>query len=304
MDGVPENSNTIKHLVLSGGGVTGISFYGVLRESEKNGFWNINNIESIYGTSVGSVIAIMIALKYDWEILDDFIIKRPWSQVFQFNMYAIIESFQKRGILDIQCIEKTFLPLFNGKDISKDITMKEFYELTKINIHIYTTELNAFELVDISHETHPDWKVIEAVYCSCSLPVVFSPLIKEGKCYIDGGFMLNYPLIKCIDNGCKKEEIYGLSRRGFGNTPTEGATKLLSMVNESSSLLDYILIIMNKSIEKLLSIRAPVDIPYQLFIDSDHVTIYNIYTMSTSREEREKHIQFGVDSYLKWIASN
>ena len=36
-----ENKNTIKHLVISGGGTYGLSAYGVLRELHKNGFWSL-----------------------------------------------------------------------------------------------------------------------------------------------------------------------------------------------------------------------------------------------------------------------
>ena len=41
-----ENKNTIKHLVISGGGTYGLSAYGALRELHKKGFWNLSNIQS------------------------------------------------------------------------------------------------------------------------------------------------------------------------------------------------------------------------------------------------------------------
>ena len=57
-ENIEQNENIIKHLVLSGGGVVGFSFYGLLRETNKKGLWDISNIETIYGTSVGSIISI------------------------------------------------------------------------------------------------------------------------------------------------------------------------------------------------------------------------------------------------------
>jgi len=91
----------IKHLVLAGGGVCGFSTYGALRESHKSGFWDINNIESIYSTSVGAIFATILSLKYEWSVIDDYLIKRPWQHLFKFNMYSIINSFQNMGIFDI-----------------------------------------------------------------------------------------------------------------------------------------------------------------------------------------------------------
>ena len=57
-------SKTIKHIVIPGGGGTGFIAYGALKESHNRGIWNIENIESIYGTSAGAIIAIFIAIIY------------------------------------------------------------------------------------------------------------------------------------------------------------------------------------------------------------------------------------------------
>ena len=47
----------IKHIVLSGGGQSIFTFYGVIKESNERGLWNISNIESIYGTSAGAILS-------------------------------------------------------------------------------------------------------------------------------------------------------------------------------------------------------------------------------------------------------
>jgi predicted acylesterase/phospholipase RssA len=83
----------IKHIVISGGGTDGFISYGILRESQKYGFWEKDDIESIYGTSIGAIFSIIISLKFDWDTLDDYIIKRPWHTVFTFDMNSILNSF-------------------------------------------------------------------------------------------------------------------------------------------------------------------------------------------------------------------
>ena len=35
---------TIKHIVCSGGGLAGFAFYGAIKESHKQGLWQIENI--------------------------------------------------------------------------------------------------------------------------------------------------------------------------------------------------------------------------------------------------------------------
>jgi len=86
---------TIKHLVFSGGGPAGLVLYGAAKQLN-NVYWNLNNIESIYGTSIGAFIGIIISLGYDWDVVDDYLIKHrtfysnkclPYKGVDQSNFY-------------------------------------------------------------------------------------------------------------------------------------------------------------------------------------------------------------------------
>ena len=45
----------IKYLVLGGGGGGGFSIYGALKYLSEKNYYDINNIKSIYSTSVGSI---------------------------------------------------------------------------------------------------------------------------------------------------------------------------------------------------------------------------------------------------------
>ena len=61
----------IKHLVISGGGPIMIQTLGAIQHLEKNGFLNLSEIQSIYGTSAGGIVGTLICLKYDWETIND-----------------------------------------------------------------------------------------------------------------------------------------------------------------------------------------------------------------------------------------
>ena len=69
----------IKHLVFSGGGPIVLISYGAAKQLNKKKFWEIENIETIYGTSVGAYMGTLISLGYEWDWIDDYFIKRPWS---------------------------------------------------------------------------------------------------------------------------------------------------------------------------------------------------------------------------------
>ena len=285
-----ENKNIIKHIVISGGGITGFSFYGLLRESSIKGLWNIDNIQSIYSTSVGAIFGTVIALKYDWDTLDDYLIKRPWNSVYHFDMQKLFLVYQTKGIFDKKVIEESFLPLFKGKDISIDITMKDFYEISNIELHLYTTNINDFEKVDISYKSHPDWKLIDAIYSSCSLPILFQPLIKENIWYCDGGIFADYPIKDCIDNGANENEILGICRKSNLN--------INNYLTSDSSLIDYLMNIFYKITNILLKSRCDyIKIKNEYAVNSNPISIYQIYLGTSNIDERLRLIQIGVDEF-------
>ena len=53
---------TIKHLVIAGGGPIGFQFLGALEHLNEKGFWKLEDIESIYATSIGTFLAVFICL--------------------------------------------------------------------------------------------------------------------------------------------------------------------------------------------------------------------------------------------------
>ena len=117
----------IKHIVLSGGGPSGLLTYGAISHLAKEGFWQLENIKSIYGCSIGSFIGVIISLGYDWSWLDDYFIKRPWHKVFSVNAFSFIEAFEKKGVFDKKMIEESLLPLLSAKDLNLEITLKELF---------------------------------------------------------------------------------------------------------------------------------------------------------------------------------
>jgi predicted acylesterase/phospholipase RssA len=297
----PIKPSKIKHIVLSGGGTFGISSYGLLKRLNELGRWRIEDIKSIYGTSVGAMIATIVALNYDWPTIDNYLINRPWEKVFYFNMTTILNSYEKQGIFNIKMIEDMFAPLFGGKNIPINVSMLDFYKITNIDLHIITTEFQSLTTVDISHKTHPDWLVIEAIYSSACLPILCSPFLKDSKYYLDGGILCNYPLNNCIND--QKSTIYQEKTPEDSDEIMDeisgeilGITRLKNEVDrvkldEQATLLDYVFSLLYKLIDRKRFI--PPVIKNEFKIDANPVSIYDIYLFSTSKEERLRLIEVG-----------
>ena len=226
----------IKHLVIAGGGPIGLQFLGALEHLNEEGFWNFEEIESIYATSIGTFLGAIICLKYDWSTLNKYIIERTWHDAFKLNGKQILDAFYNKGLYDKKVIEIVFKPLLQAKDLSLNITLKEFYEYSKIEFHLYTFELNKFETTDISYKTHPDLLLTQAIHMSSSLPGVFIPTISDSGCYIDGGVMANYPLSYCLQNCKNEDEILGIT---FYRDYTKSDAYKNNIVTEDSSVIDF-----------------------------------------------------------------
>jgi predicted acylesterase/phospholipase RssA len=223
---------TIKHLIISGGGVYGFSFYGMLKELNLNKVWNISNIKTIHATSAGTVIATIIALNYDWETMDKYIYNKNIFEPIKINISLIMQLFQNCGIYDgKQILNEYFENLFIPKNMDVNISLKEFFEKTQIEIHYFATSVYGFKVEDISYKTHPEWTVIEAIYASCSIPFIFKPFIKNENIFIDGAFLINYPVKMCPYD---ENEMFGINL----NLNTKNTTDIENILNMETRIND------------------------------------------------------------------
>jgi predicted acylesterase/phospholipase RssA len=280
-----EFCDKVKHLVISGGVVYGYAFYGCLRRLAEKGFWHIDNIISIHSTSVGTIFATIFALRYDWDTVNDYVVDRPWHTVFKIDMCAIMNCYSNRGIFPMDIIDKVFMPLFSAKDIPIDITMKEFFNITGIELHYNVTSITNFELIDISHLTHPDWKVMDAIYASCSAPIFFAPLVKDGTWYADGGFILNYPVDNCLNSRYKpkEEEIIGIKMNCVE----------IELNIDNTSLFEYIACLFIKFITKFTGTSKKIKNEI-LISQLSEVTSYDIHALVSSPQKRMRLIEHGI----------
>lgn len=269
--------DNIRHLVISGGGSTGLAFYSILRDSEKCGYWRRENIKTIWCTSVGSIGAVLIAVKphFSWEDLDGFIINRPWEDIFQLNMDKLLKSYSSMGILDKSVAWPIISPLLKAIDLKESVTLEEFYEVTGVEIHFFTVELSAYELVDISYKTHPKWRLIDAMYCTYAIPGLVAPYKCEldGKMYMDGGFICNCPLRPCLNSGCLEDEIFCVYKHIEPTNPCS-----------LNTIVDYMMYIAETAINKMA-----VDVPkikHAIYIADKSANPISICTQMSSLQYR------------------
>jgi len=282
---------TIKHLVISGGGPSMIQSLAALQQLEENGFVNMKNIETIYGTSAGALVGILICLKYDWETINDYIIKRPWHDVFPIKVQNILDAYTKKGIFDIKTVEKCFKPLLDAKDLSMEITLEEFYKFSNIELHFFTFEINEFKMEDVSYLNYPTLPLLVAVQMTCGIPVLITPVCLDNKCYIDGGIVCNYSLKYCVESGKKDEEILGLKNKYDKNS---------SLINIDSTMLDFLMTFLFKTVNSLNMDHIQPVIKNEVIFNTSHLSIDVLKNALRNIEVRKDLFNAGKETAVKF----
>lgn len=286
----------IRHLVISGGANGGFAYLGALNYLEKNNFFSMSNIETIYATSIGTYIAIFITIGYEWGTIKDFLIKRPWNSVYKVNIDTIVKSIYSGGIFDKTAIIKTFKPLLEAKGLSINVTLMEYYEYSNKEIHYFATNINDYKIVDFSHITHPEWKLLDVIYASSCLPFLFPPLEVDGILYFDGASLLNYPLSKAIERGFDKEEILGICKK----YDTSDSNEFSLLKDSNSKLINYIFLLFKQLWRKTRDDQVFDNVPYQLEIDFSNGFI-EIVKILEDEYERSRLIDLGYNSAIAFL---
>lgn len=290
-----KNIDDIKHLVISGGGPVGFSIYGAAKYLSKAGFWDILNIKTIYGTSIGAFMGFVFSLKYDWETLDEYFIKRPWEKLINITPDIIFDMWNSKGFLGKEFIIDAVKPLLEAKDLSINITLEDFFNYNNIELHMFSVDINSFplEITDISYKTHGTLKLIDALYMTTAAPFMFKPYIINESCYIDGGVINNYPIDICLkQTSCNPSEI--LSFRCILSINNELKDTKPKKIDEKTTLYEYWAYLMRLFIKYINTDNKQSVIMNTVNCVLNDVDNYADWIdILSKKESREKYIKIG-----------
>ena len=155
-------------LVLSGGGARGIAHIGVIDALRSQGL----EPDCIAGSSSGAIIGALAAAGHPTEAMLEFFRK---ASPFRLSVVTV----RKAGILDTAKVVARFREYFPD-DSFEGLGIRLFLTGTDI--------LNARPRI---FESGP---LIPAILASCSMPGVFTPTEVDGRWYVDGGVINNFPI--------------------------------------------------------------------------------------------------------------
>jgi NTE family protein len=155
-------------LVLSGGGSRGLAHVGLLRALHEEGI----RPQCIAGTSAGALIGALHAAGYPPEAMLDFFTE---VSPFRLKMFAL----RKPGFIDSAKIVAGMRRWFPDDDFAA------------LGHRLFVT---ATDLDSGASEIFTSGPLILPLLASSSVPLVFTPTVIDGRRFVDGGIVNNFPV--------------------------------------------------------------------------------------------------------------
>lgn len=198
-----------KNLVFEGGGIRGIAYGGVIKELEGAGI--TPEIRRVAGTSVGSIIAVLLAVGYNGDEIINLVSATNFKKFADgcWGVFGGSKMFVKQyGWYRGKKFTKWLEDMIEKKTGNANLTFAELHLLTLKNkymdLFVTGTNLSKQTSVIFSHETFPDMKIVNAVRISMSIPLFFSSVKIDNKgnfiddknadVMVDGGLASNFPI--------------------------------------------------------------------------------------------------------------
>jgi NTE family protein len=182
-----------KNLVLSGGGLKGLSYIGLKKVLEE---YKIDDFECYCGTSIGSIFCLLFVLGYTSKQLEKVFVNLNFENYIDIDIINFLEGYGLSDGEKIIDIFKTFMKYSLGENI----TFLDLWNIKKKKLIIVGSCINNFKTEYFDYINYPNMKIIDAIRISISLPPYFKYCTLEGKCYIDGGITSNIPFDLFMDN--------------------------------------------------------------------------------------------------------
>lgn len=206
------------NLVLQGGGIKGLAYIGALRYLEEKNY----QVNYVSGSSVGAIIASLIAVGYDSFELEKIINEVPIDIFMKKN--NIRNSIKNKGLYSLKELELYLEKLYlnKGKRYFRDIKIGNNYKAIFISTSLEMKRIFVLpydlKLININPD---DFPIAKAVIMSCSIPFFYEPVVVNNYKFYDGGVSDNFPKW-CFSNALalkfedEKKYIRNIKKSFFG----------------------------------------------------------------------------------------
>ena len=181
----------LKYTCLFGGGaIRGLAYIGTLRALDELGI----EFDIIGGSSVGSIIAALIACGYKSYELENIFMKVNFELFRDIHLGFGKSIALSRGGIFVDWLNE----LISAKSDTPSKKQLAFKDIDK-DLVIITTNLNTFTTQEFSKAKTPDFEIAKAIRISSSMPGLMPPFKYNGMELVDGDLQKASPMWKLTD---------------------------------------------------------------------------------------------------------
>jgi NTE family protein len=212
----------ITKLALCGGGFFGYAEVGVLKQLEQS---DRVNIDDIRGTSVGSIIAALMAVGYTSDEMKDILFTLKIDELIQDSRIPYVNLYMEYGEYHAHALYQAIENLIHARTGKENCTFSDI----KIDLHIIATNLNLQRQVIFNRKSHPELPISLAVRASFAYPGVITPIKIGEDMYNDGGLCINYPIMTFEDH--ELDNVIGITFAAQGENDACQLTKRVEITD-------------------------------------------------------------------------
>lgn len=253
----------IEHLVLSGGGLLGISYIGLFKYFEETKI--VSNIKSITGCSAGAIFGSLLAIGYNSQQLDTIVKSMIFKEYLTINVDSILNFTTTKGFETGKKLNLFIKKYIKEKTGNENITFLQIQEKYNIKLQIGVTNLTKYKFELFNVDTTPDIPIEKAISASIAIPFVFEPIIIGDDIFCDGGLLDNLPIENVIDMDILLHKDKQETNKDTKDTKDENhTTENLSNTNNELKIIGVYLIskipIINKDNYKAIGISQYINL--------------------------------------------
>lgn len=207
------------HVSFSGGEARGYAHVGALQAIEHLGL----RIEEVSGTSIGALVAALVAAGYSAAAVADVgltlrrrdVYRYAWPELGSLARLVRWDAARHPGLWTLAPYERTVDRLLGGA---------RFRDL-RVPCAIQATDLGRARPIWFRRESHPEWPVARAVAAAAALPGLMQPVAADGGLFADGGA---YVRLAALRIRADRIVVSDVSSHGDAPGPLDSVPRLLS----------------------------------------------------------------------------
>ena len=178
-------------VILGGGAAKGLAHVGAWKAIQEAGI----PVAGIIGTSTGAIMGAAIAGGRTVEQMEEYTLRLRRRDVMRVNRRAVwVNGIRAPSVLRGDTLRRSIL----------DLLPTEHWSELKIPLIVNAVDLASGEMVWFGHGSDQDVALVDSVYASAALPVLFPPAEVGGRVLIDGGVLDMLPLERAWQMGATR----------------------------------------------------------------------------------------------------